>query len=91
VGLKKRSGIGLRYLNVILGVSPVALGVHVSEVEAVLLAEVNVGNSAGDLAGDEGDTPPWALVVEEDTVAGEHVVSLTVVLDDPEAVQLGHT
>jgi len=70
---------------------PITLSVDVSEVKGFLLSEVNVGNGTGDLAGDEGDSPPGALVVEQDSVAGEHVVSLTVVLDDPEAVQLGHT
>jgi GDP-D-mannose dehydratase len=30
-------------------------------------------------------------VVEEDTVAGEHVVGLTIVFDDPEAIELSNT
>ena len=34
-------------------------------------------------------TSPWALVVEQNSVGQVQVVSLTVVLDYPEAVQLG--
>ncbi len=37
----------------------------------------------GDLSGDEGLASPGALVVEEDSVAGVHVVRLTVVYHRP--------
>jgi hypothetical protein len=35
-------------------VTPVSFGVDVAEVDAFLAAEMDVGDSAGDFAGDEG-------------------------------------
>jgi len=42
------------HFDVVPGVAPVALGVHVAEEEAVLQAELDPGQGAGNLAGDEG-------------------------------------
>ena len=36
-------------------------------------------------------TSAGTLVVEEDAVAGKHVIRLSVVDDDPVCIQLGHT
>ena len=40
--------------DVVFGVTPVAPGGEVAEVELILQAQGNLGNSAGDFAGDEG-------------------------------------
>ena len=77
-------------LHVVLGIAPVAEGVEVTEVELVLIALLDACRRQGDLAGDEGLAAAFALVVEEDSVDGEHAVALAVVLHDPEAVLLGH-
>ncbi len=89
--------IGLRLLqdephalHVVLGVTPVAQGVEVAQIELVL---ITLGNAAGgkrDLARHEVLATALALVVEENAVAAVHAVRLTVVLHDPEAVELGH-
>jgi hypothetical protein len=42
------------HLDVIAGMAPVALGVQVAEVQAILQAELDAGQGAGDLARDEG-------------------------------------
>jgi len=55
-----------------------------------LQALADAGGSKGDLAGDEGLATALALVVEEDAAAAEHIVGLAVLLDNPEAVKLGH-
>src|SRR5262249_15129391 len=39
---------------------------------------------------DEGLAAPWALVVEEDAVAGEEPIGLAVIDRDPIGVELGH-
>ena len=77
------------HLDVVAGVAPVALGVDVAEEERLLQADLDAGEAAGDLAGDEGLAAQGALVVEEDSVAGEDAVGLTVVDADPEGVHLG--
>ena len=77
-------------LHIVLGIAPVAEGVKVAQVEALLQALADAGGGEGDLAGDEGLATTLALVVEEDAAAAEHIVSLTVLLDNPEAVELGH-
>jgi len=41
-------------LDVVASVTPITLGVHVTEVQALLLASLDVGNREGDLTRDEG-------------------------------------
>ena len=77
-----------RSLSPGLTVSPVTLGVEVTQVEALLLAQVDVRRSARDLPRHERPAPTRALVVEEDTVARIHAVRLAVVDRDPVAVHL---
>lgn len=78
-------------LDVITGVSPITLGVQVTEVEALLLTERDFCDGARDLAGDESSSTSRRFVVEEDTVRGVHSVRFTVVLDDPESVKFRYT
>jgi hypothetical protein len=78
------------HAHVVLGVAPVAQGVEVAHVEAVFQALADVGQAAGDLAGDEGFAAARAFVVEQDAVAGIQAVGLAVVHGDPVGVELGH-
>ena len=77
-------------LHIVLGVAPVTEGVEVAEIEAVLLALGDTCCCEGDLAGHEGLATALALVVEEYAGTAEHIVGLAVLLDNPEAVELGH-
>ena len=77
------------HLDVVAGVSPVALGVEVAEEELLLEADLDAGETAGDLAGDKGFAAQGALVIKKDAIAGVDAVGLAVVDDDPEAVHLG--
>ena len=76
-------------LDIIAGKAPVALGVHVAEVELLLKAFLDAGSGAGDLAGDERLAPTRAFMVEEDAVDRKHVVALAVVDGLPVAEELG--
>ena len=77
------------HFDVVLGVTPVALGVHVAKEQAVLQPELDPGQRPGDLAGDEGFAADRAFVVEQDAVAGIDAVGLTVVHRDPVGVEFG--
>ncbi len=77
------------HLDVVAGVAPVALGVEVAEVEILLQADLDAGEAAGDLAGDEGLAAQGRLVIEEDAVAGVDAVGLAIVDADPVGVHLG--
>lgn len=77
------------HFNVVAGVAPVAQGAEVAEVEAVLQAQGDACDGAGDLAGNEGFAAQGAFVVEEDAVAGVDAVGLPVVDGDPVRVKLG--
>ena len=77
------------HLDVVLGVAPVALGVHVAEEQTFLQPELDPRERTGDLAGDEGFAADGALVVEQDAVAGIHAVGFTVVDGDPVGVEFG--
>ena len=76
-------------LDIILGIAPVAQAGQVAQIQLVLFSLGNAGGGQRDLAGDEGLAAALRLVVEENARAAEHVVSLAVLLDDPEAVLLG--
>lgn len=69
--------------------APVTQGVHVTQVKTVLKAKGDTGDSAGDLAGDEGFTAQRGFVVKEDTVAGVDAVGFAIVDGDPVAVEFG--
>ena len=78
------------HTHVVFGVAPVAQGVNVAHVQAVLQAQADVGQAPGDFAGDEGFATARAFVVEQDAVAGIHAVGFAVVDGDPVGVELGH-
>ena len=50
----------------------------------------NAGCCQCDLARHEGLASSLTFMIEQDTGATEHVVRLTILLDDPIAIQLGH-
>ena len=77
-------------LDVVLGISPVAQTGQVAQVEAILESLGNTGCGQGDLAGNEGLATTLTLVVEEDARTAEHVVGLAILLDNPEAIELGY-
>lgn len=52
------------------------------------MTERDLCDGPRDLASDESSPTSGRLVVEEDTVRGVHSVRLSVVLDDPERVEL---
>mmetsp|Transcript_33862 Transcript_33862/g.106059 ORF Transcript_33862/g.106059 Transcript_33862/m.106059 type:complete len:379 (+) Transcript_33862:154-1290(+) len=75
-------------LDVVPRVPPVPQRVEIPQDEPVPAACHDVGHVGGDLLRHKGASAPRRLVVEEDAVAGVHVVGLAVVFDDPEAVEL---
>ena len=78
-------------LHIVLGIAPVAQGVEVTQVQAILQTLADTGSSEGDLAGDEGLATALRLVIEKDAGAAEHIVGLAIFFHDPEAVKLGHS
>ncbi len=78
-------------LYIVLGVAPVAAAGEVAEVELVLLALFDAGSSERDLPCHESLTAHLTLMVEEDTVAGEHVVGIAVLTHDPITILFGHS
>ncbi len=76
-------------LDKVPGMSPVAPGIQIAQIELVLQAELDRGNGAGDLAGDEGLAAQRALVIEQDTVGGVQVIGLPIVHRDPVGIELG--
>ena len=65
---------------------PITEGVDVTQVERLLLPELDISDGASDLAGHECTSTTRTLVVEQDSVAGVHAVSLAVVDSDPVGV-----
>src|SRR3954462_10553850 len=69
--------------------APVAARLEVTEIKAILQAELDAREAARDLASNEGLAADRRLVVEEDAVTGKHAVRLAVVDGDPVGVKLG--
>ena len=55
------------------------------------MTTLDLGDGTSNLSGYESRTTSWRLVVEKDTVTGEHAVCFTVVDDDPVGILLGNT
>lgn len=67
---------------------PISSGIQITQFKALHVTESNFGNGACDLARDETLPAVRALVVEQNTVAEEHVVRFSVVADHPVTEQL---
>lgn len=78
------------HAHIVFGVPPVAHGIEVAHVKAFFQPLGNVGQTASDLAGDEGFAPARTFVVEQDAVARVHPVSFAVVHHNPIRVHLGY-
>merc|ERR550537_291153 len=76
---------------IVSSMTPISLGIKITQVEALLKATLDLGNSTSNLSGDESRTTSRGLVIEKDTVTSEHIVCFTVVDDDPEGILLGNT
>lgn len=75
---------------VVLGVPPVAFGIEIADFHLIELAEVDLRDGAGNLAGHEILSAKRGFVIEKKAVAREHAVALAVVGDNPETVELSY-
>src|SRR5664280_1220785 len=86
------ANVGLQHpphtLDVLWGKAPVSDRVKVAEIQLVLQAGGNAGDSASHLSREECLTTARGLMVEQDAVSGVHAVGLTVVDHRPEAIEL---
>src|SRR3546814_16757111 len=76
-------------IHVVSCMPPIALGVPVAEVEAVLQAELDGCNGSRDLTGHEGFDADRTFVVEQDSIRRMDAVGLPVVHSDPVGIVLG--
>ena len=77
------------HLDVFRRIAPVPHGLEVADSEGLRPAQLEPGQAARHLAADEVLTAAGRLVVEQDPVAGVHVVGLSVVPHDPVGIELG--
>src|SRR4029079_18742213 len=77
------------HADIVPRMTPIAQGIEVAEVEAVLESLADIAKAACDLAGYEGLAPARALVIEEQAVARIDPVRLTIIDRDPMGIELG--
>ncbi|AGE50330.1 phytase [Acanthocystis turfacea Chlorella virus Canal-1] len=70
-------------LDVIPGVAPITLGVHVPEEQTRLLPEFHTRETTGDFSRDKRFAAQRALVIEQNSIHREHSICLSVVNDCP--------
>ena len=78
-------------LYIVLCITPVAQRIQVAEIEFLLLTLFDAGCSKSDLTCYKSLATALTLMIEEDTRTAEHIVSLTILLDNPETVLLGYS
>ena len=78
-------------LDIVASMSPIALGIDVTKVEAFIKSLTDTGDGNCNLTCDEGGTTTGTLVVEEDAIGQVHTIGLTVVDQDPECILLRHS
>src|SRR5215467_4906750 len=66
-------------LDIVARMAPVTLRIEIAQIKPLLIALVDGGHGAADLAGDEGLAPCRAFMIEKDSVRGMHGIGLTVV------------
>src|SRR4029077_2591417 len=69
--------------DIFLRVAPVTFGVQISQLDNVLFTAINPYQLPNDLLGYELVATTWAFVVEQNPVAGKHVIALAVVHHRP--------
>src|ERR1700730_1665504 len=75
-------------IDIIAGMTPVAPGIKVADVEPLLQTNRDGCDRTRDLARDERLAAQRALVIEQDTVRGVIAVSLAIVDGDPVGIKL---
>ena len=75
-------------LHIILGIPPVAQGIHIAKLQMILDSLCDSARRKGNLPGDKILSTTLRFMVEQDTVYREHIVSLPVFLHNPEPVLL---
>src|SRR5271170_3278968 len=87
--------VGLRLLqhqphafHIVARMAPVALGVEIAEKQLALQPMGDRGDTAGDLAGDEGLAADRALMVEQNAVRGMDAIGFAIIHRDPIGIEL---
>src|ERR1035438_10497511 len=75
--------------DIVGSIAPIAPGFEVAEVELVLDTVLDLGDGAGNLAGDEGLAAARGLVVEENAAVGVEAVALAVIDGEGMGEELG--
>src|SRR6266545_6731293 len=76
-------------LDKIFGVSPIAFGVEVAEIEFISQTELDRRRGARDLACHEGLPASFTFMIEQYAVAREQPVAFTIIHRDPVSVKFG--
>ena len=78
-------------LYIVLGISPVAQGIQVTQIQLVLQTVSDTCCGKGDFSGNEGLSAALTLMVEENAIAAEHAIALTIILDNPVTIEFCHS
>mmetsp|Transcript_8175 Transcript_8175/g.9528 ORF Transcript_8175/g.9528 Transcript_8175/m.9528 type:complete len:214 (+) Transcript_8175:510-1151(+) len=70
--------------------SPITLGIDITQEKSLLLTSMNTGYGSGNLTSYECSSTTRRLVVEENSVGKVHTICLTVVHQNPESILLGN-
>ena len=77
-------------LDIVARIAPVALGIEIAKFEHVRLAQMNLCDRVGYLAGHKFATAQGRFVIEEDAARPENVKALAIVHRQPVRIELRH-
>src|SRR5262245_51681979 len=69
--------------HILLGISPITLGVEIAEVELVGQPRSDLSYATADLSGDKSFSPTRGFMVEKDTIAAKDAVAFPVINSHP--------
>src|SRR5574344_195776 len=73
--------------HIILGISPVATGIHITKIQLILISLSYTASCQCNLTGNEVFTSSLTFMIKQDSVTAIHVITLTIILHDPESIQ----
>ena len=82
---------GMHSFHIFGSITPVPLGIHVAQFQAIQLTQFDLGYCINDLPRNELQATKGGFMVEEDTAGRKHIIGFTVVNTHPVSIELGYS
>ena len=77
-------------LHIILGIAPISQRRKISQIELLLFPLCNTSGGQCNLTSHKSLPSTFRFMVKQDTRTAEHIISLTILFDNPKSIELSH-